>query len=242
MKKLPSCLTVIILGIILELYVTMSKIPSYILPKPSIVLKDFVMDYENILKHSYVTFSEALIGLLISLVIAIIVGLLMDTSKTLKACLLPILTVTQTVPVIVLTPLLVVYFGFGLLPKIIVIVLMCFFPICINFSKSLEKSDKTYAELIKSFGGTRWQVQKIAKIPASMPEIFAGLKIGATYSVTGAVVGEWIGAKEGLGYYLIRLNNSFLVSKVFAVVVAIVILSFIMQGIVSILEKRFCKG
>lgn len=240
-SKFPAMFTILSLILFWELYVKLSQTPAYVLPAPSLIIKAFSTNFATIFTHSCTTFYESLIGIGISLILALIIGILMDISPLLHKCIYPILLISQTIPAIVLSPLLVIYFGFGLLPKIIIVVLMCFFPICINFSESLTKSNENYSNLIKSYGGNTYHLYKIVKIPASLKSIFAGLKIASAYSIGGAVVGEWIGATKGLGYYIIRLNNSYALDVVFACVVAIILLSFLMHAIVIILEKIFIK-
>lgn len=237
MKKLPSLITFVVLAIFWEIYVALKNIPIYVLPSPSKIITAFYFDFENILKHSKVTLIEALLGISISLLLAIFIAILMDISPFLKKCVYPLLITSQTIPVIVLTPLLVIYFGFGLAPKILVVVLMCFFPICVNLVEDFQKTNDEYASLIKNFGGNKYHLYKIVKIPACRRAIISGLKISATYSIGGAVIAEWIGAKEGLGYYLIRLQNSYVLDKVFASVLAIVILCFILQFAIFLIEK-----
>ena len=177
---------------------------------------------------------EALAGMGIAFAIAIAIGILIDAMPTFKKCIYPILVVTQTVPVIVLAPIFVIYMGFGYAPKILTVVLMCFFPIVVSFSDGLGQMDKEYLNLIRTYGGSKFQLYKIVKIPSAMISLLSGLKVAATYSISGAVVGEWIAAQSGLGYYLIRAKNGYMLDKVFACVLIIIILSLMMNGVVKL--------
>ena len=168
--------------------------------------------------------------------------MLMDLFPVFKRCVYPILVVTQTVPVIVLAPLFIIYMGFGYAPKILTVVLMCFFPIVISFSDGLAQMNEDYGNLIRAYGGSRWQLYRIVKFPSAMITLLSGLKIAATYSISGAVVGEWIASDSGLGYYLIRAKNGYLLDKVFASIVLIILLSLAMNGLVKVFEYFAVPG
>ena len=179
---------------------------------------------------------EALVGMAISFVIAIGIGILLDALPAVKRCVYPILVVTQTVPVIVLAPIFIIYLGFGYAPKILTVVLMCFFPIVVSFSDGLGQVDEGYGNLVRTYGGSKLQLYKIVKLPSAMISLLSGLKVAATYSISGAVVGEWIASKSGLGYYLIRAKNNYVMDKVFACVLMIVLLSLLMNGLIKLFE------
>ena len=123
---------------------------------------------------------------------------------------------TQTVPMIVMAPILIIYMGFGMAPKILTVVLMCFFPVAVSFADGLQRVDEEYVHLVRSYGADRW-------------------KVAATYSISGAVVGEWLGSQKGLGYYLLRVKNSYMLDKVFACVVVIILLSLAMNGLIRVI-------
>lgn len=229
----------VIMGLLLmwELVVQLAGIPLYVLPAPSDTLLAFWTDLEELTAHALVTVLEALIGMLISSVLGVTMGILIDAMPTFRRCVYPILVVTQTIPVIVLAPIFIIYMGFGYAPKILTVVLMCFFPIVVSFSDGLGEMDQGYMNLIKTYGGTRWQVYRIVKIPAALISLMSGLKVAATYSISGAVVGEWIASQSGLGYYLIRAKNGYMLDKVFACVWMIVLLSLLMNGLVKLFGR-----
>lgn len=114
---------------------------------------------------------------------------------------------------IVLAPILIIYMGFGIAPKILTVILMCFFPIAVSFSDGLAQVDEEYVHLVRSYGASRLSAYRLVKIPAAIPALLSGLKVSATYSISGAVVGEWIGAQEGLGYYLLRVKNGYMLGS-----------------------------
>jgi ABC-type nitrate/sulfonate/bicarbonate transport system permease component len=212
------------------------EIPLYVLPAPSAMLCTFVAEFYTLAGHAAVTVMEALVGMGISLAVSLVIGILIDALPLFKRCVYPILVVTQTVPAIVLAPIFIIYLGFGYAPKILTVVLMCFFPIVISFSDGLSQMDEGYLNLVRTYGGSRWQIYRIVKIPSAMIALISGLKVAATYSISGAVVGEWIASKSGLGYYLIRAKNGYMLDKVFACVLMIILLSLMMNALVKAFE------
>ena len=232
--KLAPVMVVAVLLIIWELVVQLLDIPLYVLPAPSDMLKTFVTELPILAGHAGVTVMEALVRMGISFFVGILTGIVMDAMPLVRRCIYPILVVTQTVPVIVLAPIFIIYMGFGYAPKILTVVLMCFFPIVVSFCDGLGEMDQGYLNLVKTYGGSKWQIYRIVKIPAAMISLLSGLKVAATYSISGAVVGEWIASQSGLGYYLIRAKNGYMLDKVFACVLMIVILSLLMNGAVKL--------
>lgn len=214
-------------------------LPLYVLPAPSQVVLALFGDAQNLFMHGMVSLSEAIIGMGISLAASLVLGILMDAFEAFKRSIYPILVVTQTVPMIVLAPIFIIYMGFGLAPKIITVTMMCFFPVVVGFADGMAQVDAGYVNLLRSYGASRLQVYTLAKIPAAMPSLLSGLKVAATYSVSGAVVGEWIASQKGLGYYLLRVKNNYMLDKVFACVIVIILLSLLMNGMVRLLQRLF---
>ena len=138
---------------------------------------------------------------------------------------------------IVLAPILIIYLGFGMTPKILTVVLMCFFPIAVSFTDGMAQLNPQYVNLVRSYGAKGFAIYRLVKIPAAIPSLLSGMKVAATYSISGAVVGEWIGAQQGLGYYLIRVKNNYMLDKVFACVLVIVLLSLAMNGFIKLYQK-----
>lgn len=236
MKKISKAAPFLVIAVLLilwEILVQAAGIPMYVLPAPSDIGKAFLEDCLVLCQHGAVTMMEAVTGMLISFVIGILMGILLDAMPLLKQCVYPILVVTQTIPTIVLAPIFIIYLGFGYAPKILTVVLMCFFPIVISFSDGLAAMEKGYQDLVRTYGGSKRQIYWIVKIPSAMLSLMSGLKVAATYSISGAVVGEWIASQSGLGYYLIRAKNSYMLDKVFACVVMIVLLSLLMNLLIG---------
>ena len=212
-------------------------IKKFILPSPIDIIITFFNIIPDIKKHLLATLEEALIGFIIAIFFSIILAVLMDSIKGLKRVFYPYLVVSQTIPIIALAPLFVIWFGFGQFPKILVVILVCFFPIVINLIDGLASVDDEMINLLKSMGANKLQIFYLLKFPASMVSFFSGLRIAATYSIMGAVIGEWLGGERGLGVYMIRVKHSFALDKVFAVIFIIVVLSLLQFKIITIIQK-----
>ncbi len=228
--------TILLLLAVWEGFVRITNTPLYVLPAPSKVMLTLFEEFPVLLHHSYITLVETIIGLVIAVALALILAILMDAFEKFKAAIYPILVVSQTIPVIVLAPIFIIYLGFGMTPKVLTVVLMCFFPIAVSFADGMAQLDMNQINLVRAFGASKIQVYGLAKIPSAAPSLFSGLKVAATYSISGAVVGEWLSADSGLGYYMLRVKNGFMLDKVFACVLTIILLSLMMNGFVKLLQ------
>jgi ABC-type nitrate/sulfonate/bicarbonate transport system permease component len=211
-------------------------IERFTLPAPKDIIVTLIEILPDALEHVSVTLQEAFAGFIISVALAIILAVLMDNILVVKKGLYPLILVSQTVPLIALAPLFAMWFGFGKLPKIIVVVLVCFFPILVSLLHGLESIDKDLINLLKSMGASKLHIFKIVKFPASLVSFFSGLKIAATYSIMGAVIGEWMGGEAGLGIYMMRIKHSYAYDKFFAVILIIVLLSLALFRIISLIQ------
>ena len=217
------------------------NVPLYILPLPSQILNALIAERATLFQHALITLEESLIGLVLASGLAFGVALLMDIFNPLKLMLHPHLVISQTIPVLVLGPIFSIWFGFGLTPKELIVILMCFFPIAVAFSDALKNTNEEKIDLLRTYGASKKQLYTMVKIPEAMPAFFSGLKISATYCVGGAIVGEWLSASAGLGYYMIRAKNGYLLDKVFATVIVIIVLSLALNALVSFIEKILVK-
>jgi ABC-type nitrate/sulfonate/bicarbonate transport system permease component len=211
----------------------------YILPAPSDVAAAFAAMIPLIGPHLGATACETLLGVFLAACFGLAVAFVMDLAPPVKAALYPLLAVSQAVPVLVVAPLLVIYLGFGLAPKIFTVVLMCFFPVAVNVSAAMADVDAEVVNMIRSLGGDGRQVYLRVKFPASLDGFFSGLRVCATYGVTGAVVGEWLSSERGLGFFMLRAKNAYMLDRVFAVIALIAALSLAMLGLVVVLERIF---
>ncbi|MBM3714000.1 MAG: ABC transporter permease [Actinobacteria bacterium] len=189
--------------------------------------------------HILITLYETLVGFTISIFLSVAISIIMDALISVRRTLYPLLVISQTIPIIILAPLFIIWFGYGYLPKIIIVILICFFPITISLLQGLVTVDKDFIDLMRSMGAGKYQIYRLVKIPSAMPNFFAGLKIAATYSIMGATIGEWVGGKHGLGVYMIRAKQSFATDKVFASIIIITALSILFLKIIEFVEKKF---
>lgn len=233
---MPMITLCIVLGA-WELSVHVFEISLYILPAPSNIIIAMVENQQVLWDHSMVTLQEALVGLSLATILAMLIAILMDLSSTFRHSIFPHLVVTQTVPVMVLGPLFAIWLGFGIAPKVLMVIFMCFFPIVIAFADALAQVDQNQVNLLKSFGANKWQIYRYVKIPAAATALFSGLKVAATYCIGGAIVGEWLSASAGLGYYMIRVKNGYMLDKVFACVVCIILWSLLLHLAVVLIER-----
>lgn len=228
-----SLLGIFIFLIIWEILVKYFGIEKWILPSPSLILFSLVTSFWLILHHLQISILESILGLFLGSLIGIIFAFLMDWSHLIKKIIYPLLLISQTIPFITLAPLLVIWFGYGITAKILIIALVSFFPITVNVTQGLTDADNKYLKLVKSFGAGKWQTFASVKIPSSTPHFFSGLRIAAAYSLLTAVVSEWIGSDRGLGILLLRSAKSYATERVFAVVIVISFLSLFLVKIVD---------
>ena len=207
------------------------------LPSPYDVVKAFVDNFSVMMKQAAVTLQEACYGLLIGVALAFIVATLMDRFAFLYKAIYPILVITQTIPTIAVAPLLVLWMGFGMAPKITLVVITTFFPIAVGLLGGFEGADSDAINLMRAMGANRYQICKYVKLPNAMPSFFSGLKVSASYAVVGAVISEWLGGFEGLGVYMTRVKKAYAFDKMFAVIVFISVISLLLMGLVNLLER-----
>jgi len=234
-KAIPVLFIMLVI-LIWQLIVDSGMIARYILPSPWDVITVGIAILPEITVHIYTTLQEALTGLFIAITLSVLLAILMDNFTIVKKALQPLLVVSQTIPIMVLAPLFVMWFGFGILPKVMVVILVCFFPIVVSLLEGMSSLDNDLLNLMKSMKANRWQIFYLAKFPASLGSFFSGLKIAATYSIIGAVIGEWMGGKAGLGVYMTRVRQSFALDKVFASILVIIILSMILFKIIELIQ------
>lgn len=244
MKKLGSTadsfIPVVFIGFILvvwEYTVRLKSVPEWILPGPVRIARALVENAPVIAKHAQSTLLECLAGFMVAILFSFIVAFLMDEIPLFKKAVYPLIVASQTIPIVSVAPLFIIWFGYGVLPKIIVVVLVCFFPIAISLLGGLAAVDNDYLELFRSMQAKRLHIFRMVKLPLAMPSFFSGLRISAAYSVMGAVIGEWLGAKQGLGTYMTLSQRSFQVDRVFAAILAVTVLSAALFALVTVVER-----
>ncbi len=208
------------------------------LPSPVKVVKAFIADFPVLMEHAGFTLLEAAVGMAVSILLGFSAAVVMDRFVLVKKALYPLLVVTQTIPSIAIAPLLVLWFGFDMSPKIILIVIVCFFPLAVGFLDGFASSDPDEIKLLRSMGASNMQIFRHIKLPHSLPHFFAGLKVSSSYCIVSAVISEWLGGTNGLGVYMTRVRKSYAFDKMFAVIILVSALSIVIMALISLLEKK----
>lgn len=234
----------VILGIFAwGLIAYLSGLPRFILPAPLDVWTRLLKSLADgsLLYHTGVTLTEIMLGLLVGVTLATVLGYLLAKSRSLEKILSPYLVASQAIPVVAIAPLLVIWLGQGMISKVIICALIVFFPVLVNTIVGIRAVPPALYDMMNSLRASRWEVISKLELPASLPVLLAGLRIGATLSVIGAIVGELVNAKEGLGFLLKVGDFQYDTSMVFVAVIMLVALALSLYGIVTLLEKRFLK-
>jgi len=220
-----------------------SRIPNFILPSPLSVWTRFIKAISDgsLLHHAGITLVEILLGLLVGVMFATIVGYLLAKSRSLEKILSPYLVASQAIPVVAIAPLLVIWLGDGILSKVVVCGLIVFFPVLVNTIVGVRAVPTALYDLMNSLHASRSQILWKVEVPASLPVFLGGLRIGATLSVIGAIVGELVDAQEGLGFLLQLGDFQYDTPMVFVAVFTLIALALMLYGVVILLEKRFLK-
>ena len=213
------------------------SIQRWLLPSPWEVLRTLFSSRALIARHTWVTAEEALIGFVAAVAVGFVLAVVIANWRLAERALYPYVIASQAIPIIAIAPVLVVWFGFGLLPKVIVIILITFFPVAVNTVDGLRNVDPEMMTLMRSLGASRWQIFRMVQLPSALPLFFSGAKIAAAVSVIGAILGEWVGATEGLGYLITRSSAQFLTARVFAAVLVLSLMGIALFYIVSCIER-----
>lgn len=220
--------------------VNLGNLPAFILPSPALVWARFLQAAADgsLIRHAWVTLQEVLLGLLFGVLAASTLGYLLAKSRRLERALAPYVVASQSVPVVAIAPLLVIWFGPGLISKVLISALIVFFPVLINTVVGLHNVPHDLRDLMRSLRASRWQTFRLLELPSSMPVFLGGLRIGATLSVIGAVVGEFVGADRGLGFLINVGRGEYDTALVFVAVFTLIAMALILYGLVVLLETR----
>jgi ABC-type nitrate/sulfonate/bicarbonate transport system permease component len=220
-----------------ELYVSVSGISEASLPAPSKIAEAAWNMRSLLLSNGWVTLQEILLGFMLAIVVGVVIAVLVVCSRTVELALSPWLIVSQTVPVPAVAPIFVIWFGFDLRPKLLVIALTTFFPIVVNTIDGLKSTDPELLNLLRTLGAGRWRRLRVAQAPAALPFFFSGLRVAAVFSVIGAVFAEWVGASSGLGYLILTFNNETETTNMFATVFALSLIGIGLYFFVAGVER-----
>lgn len=231
----------ILIGAILvawETAVDVTNTPRWLLPAPSDVLQALGTDRALLLSNALVTLSEVLIGFACAVIFGMGLGVAIYRSPALRRVVYPIVIASQTIPIPALAPLLLVWFGTGLLPKVVVTALVGFFPIVVSMVEGLRATDRDVVNLLRSFGASRGRVFRLAEFPSSLPYLFAGARIAVALSVIGAVFGELVGARAGLGYLMTRAMAQFETPRLVAAIFLLSAMGIGLFATVGLVERQ----
>jgi NitT/TauT family transport system permease protein len=220
---------------------TVLGIPSYIFPRLSQVLNAIVSNNANVLIHFETTCTESLIGFLLGSIVGFIVGIAMAQSKLFSTITLPYVIASNAIPVIAIAPIIILWFGQGIIAKAIVSAFLCFFPLVINTYRGLNEYNHIYKELFTLYGASPKDFLLKFKLPNALPFILAGLKLNATFAVVGAVVAEFIGANAGLGFGMLQASYNLNTPRLWGYILISCLLGMFMYSIINFLERIFLK-
>ena len=233
----PAFVLAVTLLLLWELTVRANLSLTVFLPAPSTIVQALVLNWGPIYDNTIPTLLETVLGLLVATALGLLLAVLLDFSFWSRRAIYPLLIISQTIPIVALAPLLLIWGGIGIGPKVIVVTLYCFFPIAVATADGLASAEPDLIKLLKSMRASRWQILWLVRLPGALPSFFSGLRIAATYSVTGAIVGEFVGAYQGLGIYMETSTNSHAIPVVFATIVVTALLSLALFGLVNLIES-----
>ena len=217
------------------------EVPAWKLPAPWAIASELVVSRSLFIRHAWVTLQEVLLGFAVALVVGVALATLISSSPTFRRAIYPFVIASQTVPTIVIAPLLLIWVGYGLTPKVIVVVLVAFFPIVVNAVDGLASADADMVRMMRTFGASSRQIFMKVKVPAALPLLFSGIKIAITFSVIGAVIGEWVGSSAGLGYLTRVSVPLFLTARSFGAVVILAVMGISLFLAVALVERRMLR-
>ncbi|HEY8647693.1 MAG TPA: ABC transporter permease [Gaiellaceae bacterium] len=220
-----------------EVVVRLGHVADFLFPAPSAVVSAFVTDSRLLARATAVTAQEVVLGYLIAVAAALLIAVALHFSSALRQALLPILVVSQTVPTVLLAPILAVLLGYGMASKLVVVAIVCFFPIVVNAVDGLRSTDAELVRMMRTLHASRAAIFRRVEWPAALPAIFSGGRIAATYAAVGAVFGEWSGSSAGLGFVMLQAEPALETARIFAAVVILSLLALALYALVSLAER-----
>ncbi|MFC4630973.1 ABC transporter permease [Promicromonospora alba] len=212
-------------------------VPAYLVPAPGAVAETMVADWAMLLEHTWVTTLETIVGFVLAAVIGVATAVLLVYSRTAEKSLYPLILFAQVIPKIAIAPILVVWFGFGMTPKIVLAVLIAFFPVVVSAVAGLRSVDPELLEMSATMGASRWKTFRKIRFPGALPQLMSGLKVAVTLAVVGAVVGEFVGADRGLGYVLLLASGNLDAPLLFADLILMSLIGVVLFVLVEVLER-----
>jgi len=240
-KRIYPIAAFLLFIVLWEVLVRLTGTPEYRLPAPTAVFGEFVDSWDILLGHTAVTLAETLLGFVSGTIVAIGFAMMVDYSNLVERIFMPFAVLSQTIPLVALAPLLAIWFGFGMLPKIILVILVVFFPVAVSLAQGFRSVDRDLLEMMEGIDANKRQIFFKLKVPNAAPYFFSGLRISAAYAVMGAVISEWTGASKGLGIFMTRAMSSFRTAALFADIIIISILSILLFKLIGYIERKTIK-
>jgi putative hydroxymethylpyrimidine transport system permease protein len=220
-----------------ELIVRAAHVPNYLFPTPSAVASSLVGDADLLGRATLVTVREIVLGYLLAVAVAVAVAVVLHFSAALRRALLPILVLSQTVPTVLLAPILAILLGYGIEPKLVVVAVVCFFPIVVNAVDGLRSADPELVRMMRTLHGSGLAIFRRVELPGALPTIFSGARVAATYAAVGAVFGEWAGSSAGLGFVILQAQPALETARIFASVLILSALALCLYTLVTFAER-----
>ena len=235
LRAILPALALLVIGLgFWELYVRVEDVNAVILPAPSAIAQTLWDEKSLLVSDLWVTLKEIVYGFVAGFVIGVVCGVLIVYSKTAERTLYPLVIASQVIPIFAIAPLLIIWFGFGIQPKVIICALIVFFPICVNMVEGLRSADKGIVEVMRSYGASEGRIFRSVRLPAAVPFLLIGTQVGITFAVIGAVIAEWVGADAGLGYRMVVANSQSETSLVFAAIITLAVVGVALFGLVRV--------
>lgn len=220
-----------------QLVVRAVHVPDYLFPAPSAVASSLGSDSGLLAHATFVTVREIVLGYLLAIGLALALAVVLHFSATLRRALLPILVLSQTVPTVLLAPILAILLGYGIEPKLVVVAIVCFFPIVVNAVDGLRSTDPELVRMMRTLDGSRLAIFRRVELPGALPAIFSGARVAATYAAVGAVFGEWAGSSAGLGFVILQAQPALATARIFAAVLILSALALALYALVTLAER-----
>jgi ABC-type nitrate/sulfonate/bicarbonate transport system permease component len=238
-KFVPPAVLLAVLIAVWQVAVKVFDVSTAVLPPPSLIVTATWDDRTNLWPAVWTTSRETVFGLLVAIVVGFLIATVIDSSRVMSHSLYPLIIASQTLPIIALAPLVVIWFGFGIVPKILIVALFSFFPIAVGLVQGLASAEPDTINLLRTMGAKRWQLLRRARLPHALPQFFTGLKISVTYSFAAAIIAEFVGAQQGLGVYMIAAKNAApaLTDLVFGAVFVTALLTCALFLVVALLQR-----
>lgn len=223
--------------VVWALVVRLAHVPDYLFASPSSVVRSLGNDGPLLRHATIVTAREMILGYLLAVACALALAVLLHVSSALRRSLLPLLVLSQTVPTVLLAPILAVLLGYGIEPKLVVVAVVCFFPIVVNAVDGFRATDPELARMMRTLHGGRLAIFRRVELPGALPAIFSGARVAATYAAVGAVFGEWAGSSSGLGFVILQAQPALDTARIFAAVLVLSALALALYGVVALGER-----